>query len=275
MTKKAAIINDLSGLGRCSLTAAIPVISCLGVQACPVATAVLTNQTAYDSFYMEDFTDGMSHYIEEWKKLGAEFDGILTGFMADERQVRKVERFIREFRKPETLLVVDPVMGEDGQLYSTYTPELCDRMCKLALSADVITPNLTEACILLGMEPDMNLKPEIAAQMAVQLMEKGPSRVVITGVVENEWIYNVIGENGSVDSVKVRSEGGYYSGTGDIMAAVVTAGLIQGKYSLKAIVEVAAQFIGMAMAEARKDGTDGNDGIAFEKYLHILWEKLG
>lgn len=275
MIKKAAVINDLSGLGRCSLTAAIPVISCMGVQVCPVATAVLTNQTAYDSFYMEDCTDAMSHYVEEWKKLGTEFHGILTGFLADVRQAEQIEIFIREFRKENTLLVVDPVMGEDGALYSTYTKELCDRMCRLAMSADVITPNLTEACILLGKKPDVTLKPEAVTRMAQELMEKGPKRVVITGVKDGSWIYNIVGENGEVSLLKVQSEGGYYSGTGDIMAAIITAGMIRGTHTLSEIVEVAAKFISLSMAEARKDGTDGNDGIAFERYLHILWEELG
>ena len=124
MTKRAAVINDISGLGKCSLVAAVSVLSCLGVAACPLPTAVLSNQTGYDSFFMDDYTDKMPVYIEEWKKRGIRFDAISTGFLANERQVGIIEDFIRDFKSADTLLIVDPVMGDGGHIYSTYTPQL-------------------------------------------------------------------------------------------------------------------------------------------------------
>ena len=148
MTKKIAVINDLSGFGRCSLTAAISVHSAMGVQACPLPTAILTAQTGYPSYYCDDYTDKMEHYRTEWKKMGQHFDGIYTGFVAGEAQIRQIFNFIDTFDSPDTFLLVDPVMGDNGRTYSIFTPPLLSQMRRLAMRADIITPNLTEFCLL-------------------------------------------------------------------------------------------------------------------------------
>ena len=148
MTKKAVLINDLSGLGKCSLTAAIPVLSVMGIQACPMPTAVLTSQTGFKSFYCNDCTDKLDYYTEEWKKLGFQPDGIYTGFLSSEKQVEKILNFINSFETENTLVLVDPVMGDGGRTYSLFTDTLACKMKKLVTAADVITPNLTECCIL-------------------------------------------------------------------------------------------------------------------------------
>ena len=147
--KKIAVINDLSGLGKCSLTAAIPVISVMGVQACPFPTAVLSNQTGYETYFCEDFTEHMAPYMEEWKKRGFVPDGIYTGFLSDEKQADKILKFIDTFAGEDTLILTDPVMGDDGAVYPIYTEELCSRFRELARRSYVITPNLTEALLLL------------------------------------------------------------------------------------------------------------------------------
>lgn len=273
MTKRAAVINDISGLGKCSLVAAVSVLSCLGVAACPLPTAVLSNQTGYDSFFMDDYTDKMPVYIEEWKKRGIRFDTISTGFLANERQVGIIEDFIRDFKSADTLLIVDPVMGDGGHIYSTYTPQLCDRVCKLALSADVITPNLTEASLLLGVDPTEKRTVEEVCKMASSLMDKGPSRVVITGVKDGGQIHNIVADKGEVGVVSSLYTKGDYSGTGDLFAAVVTAGLVKG-YTLYESVSAAAKFTERATAEAFLLGVDRNDGAEFEKYLPMLLEEL-
>ena len=148
MTKKAVLINDLSGLGKCSLTAAIPVLSVMGIQACPMPTAVLTSQTGFESFYCNDCTDKLDYYTSEWKKLGFQPDGIYTGFLSSEKQVDKILSFIDSFETDDTLVLVDPVLGDGGRTYSLYTETLGKKMKKLVSVADVITPNLTECCIL-------------------------------------------------------------------------------------------------------------------------------
>ena len=148
MTKKIAVINDLSGFGRCSLTAAISVIAAMGIQPCPLPTAILTAQTGYPSYYCDDYTEKMEHFRSEWAKMGQSFDGIYTGFVASEEQITQIFHFIGTFDTENTFLLVDPVMGDDGRTYRMFTPKLLEQMKKLALRADIITPNLTELALL-------------------------------------------------------------------------------------------------------------------------------
>ena len=147
--KKIAVLNDLSGLGKCSLTAAIPVISVMGIQACPLPTAVLSCQTGFPSYFCDDYTERMDKFMDEWKKLDFQPDGIYTGFLADAAQADKVVSFIEQFGGENVKILVDPVMGDDGEEYSIYTEALCEKMRFLAKRAAVITPNLTEALLLL------------------------------------------------------------------------------------------------------------------------------
>ena len=154
MTKKIAVINDLSGFGRCSLTAAISVISAMGIQACPLPTAILTAQTGYPHYYLDDYTDKMDIYRQEWQKMGQHFDGIYTGFVASEAQIDQIFHFIDTFYTSDTFLLVDPVMGDDGIKYDMFTPKLLEKMNALVREADIITPNLTELCLLTDADYD-------------------------------------------------------------------------------------------------------------------------
>src|SRR5690606_35810625 len=142
--KKVAVIQDLSSFGKCSLTAAIPVLSVMGVQACPLPTAVLTAQTGYPSYYCEDFTSKMNYFTEEWSKLNVTFDGIHTGFVTGEEQIINIFQFLDRFYTDKTKLLVDPVMGDSGEIYDIFTEELLVLMRELVKRADVITPNITE-----------------------------------------------------------------------------------------------------------------------------------
>ena len=147
--KKIAVINDLSGLGKCSLTAAIPVISVMGVQAVPLPTAVLSNQTGYASYFYDDYTDRLDSITEEWKKIGFAPDGIYTGFLAGEAQAEKIQTFLDAFAGSDTKILTDPILGDNGRAHGFYTEKLCGCMRSLVKRAHVITPNLTEAMLLL------------------------------------------------------------------------------------------------------------------------------
>ena len=272
--KRAALINDLSGIGGCSLTAAISVLSALGVEACPLPTAVLSNQTEFKSFYMDDYTDKINFIADQWSKLNISFDAISTGFISTVKQAQLIEAFINTFKKSDTLLLVDPVMGGDGSCYKTLSSELCSQIRSLAFKADIITPNLTEACILLKKNISLDISIEKAKEYAKALMVNGPSKVIITDVMLGDEIFNIIGENGIVDFVSTKNIGGSYSGTGDLFAAVITAGVLNNKHSLKKIVEVAAKFIEKAVSEAFHNNTDRNYGVPFGNYLPLLWEEL-
>ena len=148
MQKKIAVINDISGFGRCSITVTLPILSYLGVQCCPVPTAILSNHMGFPNYYIDDYTDRMRVYIENWGKLGLRFEGIMTGFLGSAEQIDIVKGFIRDFSKEDTLVIVDPVMGDHGKIYATYTEEMCTQMKKLVALSDITTPNLTEACKL-------------------------------------------------------------------------------------------------------------------------------
>lgn len=281
--KRVAVINDISGFGRCSMTAALPVLSVLGVEACPLPTAVLTNQTGYSSFYCDDYTDKMDIYIDQWKKLGKNFNGICTGYLANSAQIKHIERFIAEFKKKDTLLLVDPVMADGGEMYTTYTKELCDGVKRLALRADIITPNLTELCIL----TDNDYKKITAqsgeiryldsiADMAKSLLNDTLKTVAVTGIhrIENgkEYIYNGVFTDEESFYGKSKVFAGSFSGTGDLFAAVVLGELVKGR-NVKAAVEKATRFIEKSIAETINGEYDVCDGVNFEKCLKMLIEE--
>lgn len=271
MGKRVAAIHDLSGLGRCSLTAAIPVLSALGVQACPVPTAVLSCQTGFSHFYLADGTEWMEHFIEDWQRSGLTPDGIYTGFLAGAAQVAEVERFLAAFRTPETLLVVDPVMGDGGRLYKGCTDELCRRMAALAARADVITPNLTEACLLAGESYDAFAAddpecPQRVLELARRLAQGG-RQVVVTGVDHGDAIYNIAAGREEF-LVKTPRQAGHFSGTGDLFASVVCGGSMRG-FSLRRCVELATRLIAAAVADTH-DAPE--NGVEFERHLDILTE---
>ncbi len=282
MTKKIAVINDLSGFGRCSLTAAISVLAAMGVQPCPLPTAILSAQTGYPSYYCDDYTDKMQFFCQEWEKMGAEFDGIYTGFVAGERQIENIFDFIKTFRKKKTFLLVDPVMGDNGNVYAMFTERLCSLMKELAFCADVITPNLTELCLLTDTDYRMiqDMADEkhlltIIEQMAGNVIKKGPDTVVVTGIpfreeadgAEKMGNLAVTGKQSSLSAFPYI--GGSYSGTGDLFASVIAGGLARGDRITDSI-ELAGAFIERAITDSVKDNIPRNDGVDYEQYLGML-----
>lgn len=276
MVKRIAVINDLSGMGKCSLTAAIPVISVMGVQACPLPTAILSNQTDYDTYYAYDYTKHIDHHIAQWKRMGLTFDGIYTGYLGSESQVKIILQFIEEFRKPDTLLLVDPVMGDSGKPYDVFTPYMGRQMKKLAFMADVITPNLTELCLLtdtdyqeLILHENGSDYLERIAKLGKILLKKGIKTVIITGISYEHKLYNLILEKGSVQAVPSEVHGGSRSGTGDLLASIVAAGLVRGETAIDCV-RLAARFLEKALIETVNEEIPRNDGVNFEPYLEML-----
>ena len=285
--KKIAVIQDLSGLGKCSLTAAIPVISVMGVQAVPLPTAVLSNQTGYPSYYCDDYTEHMEQIMTEWEKRKFSPDGIYTGFLADEEQADKILDFFQRFRTENTMVLVDPVMGDNGSAYGIYTEGLREKMLQLVGNAHVITPNLTEALLLLygkeGMEKryasllelDGRKRLEQIGKIGEQLKkEYGLQAAVITGVESQAELCvhqmgNLVVENGHSSWCFAPKIGGSYSGTGDLFASVLSAGLVK-EMSMMSCVELAVNFLSKAIAQTVQEGTDRNDGVCFEAYLGEL-----
>lgn len=275
--KKVAVINDLSGFGKCSLTAAIPVLSVQGVQACPMPTAVLSNQTGYEEFYCKDLTDSMPAFTEHWQKLGAEFDGILTGFVSDIKQVDIINDFCEKFKKENTLLMVDPVMADNGKVYPTFSKELCEKITELSLRADVITPNLTEFCVLAGIdysEIEKELYSEDLLKKLLRLsqpiLQKGVKHIIITGArIYDGKISNCIINSDGIEAVSTIAFSGSYSGTGDLFAAAVCGELVKGSDIHSAVCR-AAKFIEISLRATITENTRTEDGICFEQFLKLL-----
>ena len=249
--KRIALINDITGFGRCSVTVQLPLISALKIQACPLPTAILAAHTGFPVHYMDDYTRHMKAHMDNWQALNLEFDGILTGFLGSKDQIELVLEFARRFKKENTLFVVDPVMGDGGKLYSSYNEELCLKMRQLLNVADVLTPNLTEVCQLLDIEyPDKMPTEAELLKMAQAIATKGVKQIVITGLVNEtaDKVYNYIYEQGKnpcmQENNRIPEE---HSGTGDAFVAILTACLVREEALPKAV-QKAADFVGKAMA---------------------------
>lgn len=270
---KAAVISDLSGLGKCSLTAAIPLFSAMGVQACPLPTGVLSNQTAFDSFACVDLTAHLASFADEWAKLNVKPDAICTGYFCDIGGVAFAADFIRRFRTPETVVLIDPVLGDNGAPYPAVDPRMYGAMKTLLSQATVITPNFTEACILTGHDIRTPATLSSALEMARTLAQCGPSTVVITGVPNDGEMVNALYEGGEnlicVGNRKIGTHS--YSGTGDCLASILCAGLVR-KMRAQDTLALASRFLEAAIAQAEQDGDDPRHGIALEQSISILIE---
>lgn len=276
--KKVAAIHDLSGLGRCSLTVIIPVLSAMGVQVCPVPTAVLSAHTGYSEFVIRDLTDFIKPALEHYKKLGTDFDCIYTGFLASSEQIDHCLEFLSSY--PEALKVVDPVMGDGGKAYPTYTREMCSRMSELVAVADIITPNLTEASILLGEEyPTSPMRSSEVKSWLVRLSKQGAKIVVITSVNLADGGMSTIGydkENNSFWKIRNDYVPANYSGTGDMFTSVLIGSLLKGD-SLPIAMNRATAFTELTVKTTYSYQTPRTDGLMLESQLPWLtsYQELG
>lgn len=272
--RRIAAIHDLSGIGRTSLMAVIPILSTMGFNVCPLPTAILSNHSQYPDFSFLDLTEEMPRIIDQWEKLGVTFDAIYTGYMGSPRQIEIVCGFIERFRTADTLVVVDPVLGDNGHLYSKMTQEMVEEMRRLACRADVLTPNLTEAFALLDRPYKTDCTTEELKDLIAELSEMGPDTVIITGVP-------VPGQSG-LTSVIARSKSdlrtwkvtcpylpAHYPGTGDSFTSVISGSLLQGD-SLPIALDRAAQFILQGIRSTFGYRMDNRDGILLERVLPNL-----
>ena len=265
--KKIAVINDFCGFGRCSIAASLPIISAMKIQCCPLPTSIFSNHTGFDSFYYTDYTDHMDAYIDEWVKLGLHFQGILTGFLGSPQQISIVKRFLELFKKDNNITVIDPVMGDYGKLYPTYSPILAEQMSALVPYADILTPNLTEACILTGTEyqPDMN--EEELTKLCEKLSNMGPDKIVISGLERGDDLENFIYETGKQPQIiREHKVGPCRSGTGDVFSSIIAASAVSG-VDFAESVRRASSFIAKVLRRTVELDLPKTDGICFEEFL--------
>ena len=268
---KVAAIHDLSGVGRCSLTVILPTLSAQGIQVCPVPTSILSTHTGgYGDVVMRDLTDYISPALEHYKRLGYRFDCVYSGFLASEEQIKYCMSFFEYYSG--SLKVVDPVMADHGKPYKTCTPELRKGMGRLVGIADIITPNITEAAMLLGENP---YQPELTSQQMksflVRLSELGPKIVVITSVYSDGHYYNIgyEREHSKFWKVPYNLINASYPGTGDVFASVLTGSILRGD-SLPLAMNRATAFLELAIKTTYSYSTDTRDGIMLESCLDYL-----
>ena len=269
--KKCAFINDFSGYGRCSIAVSLPVLSAMQVQCCALPTAILSNHTGYPNYFFDSYTEKMQSYIDEWKKLSLSFDTIFSGFLGCGEQIEIVKGFFRDFKTENNTIIVDPVMGDNGKIYSTYSKEMCSKMRSLIDFADIITPNITEACLLLDRKYcGENIGYEKAKELVTALCNNKRS-VFLTGIIEGDFICTLVFDNKTnefhyIKNNRVKSA---YPGTGDLFASVLCGG-VTNKMELCDAAKAAADFVEETTAFTAQFDTDHNDGIAFEPFLDKL-----
>lgn len=273
-TPRVAAIHDMSGFGRCSLTVAIPILSAMGAQCCPLPTAFLSTHTGgFEGFTFLDMTDEMPKAAAHWKSLGLDFQAVYSGFLGSERQIDIVENFIRDFRGPDTVVVIDPVMGDHGQVYQTYTSAMCAGMARLAGQADVITPNLTEAALLLGVPyRDLPAGENGCREIVERLSLDGRRSVALTGASAAPDLTGAMcfdARTGRTELAQTRRVSREFLGTGDVFASVLTGALVRGA-SLVEAARQAVDFIRACAERTAREQLPMREGVDFEPLLGLL-----
>ena len=270
-TPRIAAIHDLSCFGRCSLTIALPVLSAMGCQCCPLPTALLSAHTGFPGNTFLDLTVEMGRIADHWAAMDLQFDAIYSGFLGSADQVDTVARFFDTFKKSDTSGLVDPVMGDHGTAYRTCTPELCRGMRVLAENSDVITPNLTEAALLLD-RPYEEIRQADAYEVVRRLSLGGRRSVVLTGYSSEPGQTGTLcfdRDSGESKAVQTPREPQDFSGTGDLFASVLAGGVAKGVPLFQAA-QAAADFVRDCIARTLAEGLTEQDGVDFEPLLGQL-----
>lgn len=270
-----AAVHDLCGYGKCSLGVAIPVLSAAGCDVCPVPTGLFSSHTAFPGWYMHDTTDMLSDYLAAWKHIGVEIDAVYSGFLGAPEQVDRIRDLYATY--PNALRVVDPVMADHGKVYPTYTPELCTAMAELACNADILTPNLTEAAIILGKEwTGTDIDDDTAKRIIDELLEKGAKNVVLKGIQrEGETCIRNFVAGRDCDMFEAKNEYLPYMlhGTGDLYCSCLLAAIMAGR-SLQDAVVFAGDFVHDAMIVSSKQPDFKERGVSFELIIGKITELL-
>ncbi|RLD63127.1 MAG: pyridoxamine kinase [Bacteroidetes bacterium] len=272
--KKVAAIHDLSGVGRASLTVVIPILSTMGIQVCPLPTAVLSTHSKFSDYHFVDLTEHMQPIINHWQNLELKFDAIYSGFLGSDKQIDIVKNFIDNFRQDNQLVVVDPVLGDNGSLYGPFNNYMIEKMRELIKKAVIITPNLTEAAFLLDKPFSFEISQDEIKTWVKKLADMGPEIVIITSAPEklSHKQTSVIAYNKKDDRLwKVTCDylPASYPGTGDAFASVIVGSLLQGD-SLPIALDRAVQFISMGVRATFGYNYNTNYGILLEKVLPNL-----
>jgi Pyridoxal/pyridoxine/pyridoxamine kinase len=269
--KRVVAIHDISGFGKCSLTVALPIISAAGIETTVLPTAVLSTHTGgFSGFTYRDLTEDIQPIADHWKSLNIEFDAIYTGFLGSFEQLDLVGRFFDSFKTKDNLILVDPVMADNGELYKIFSPEFALGMRDLCKKADIIIPNLTEASFML--EEEYNPGPyseEYIECLLKKLSALGPKKVVLTGVFFNEEELGAATYDADTDEIAYSFEKripGYFHGTGDVFGSALLAALLNN-FNLNEAAAIAVRFTTSAIRKTAAAGTDIRFGVNFEQTI--------
>ncbi len=270
--KRVAAIHDLSGYGKCSLTVVMPVMSAMGIEVCPVPTALLSTHTAgFTGYTFNDLTEDMEGFLNHWKTIDLNIDCIYSGFLGSERQIDIVCKYIDTFKG--AIVAVDPVMGDNGKIYATYNEEMCRGMRLLASRANIVVPNLTEAAYILDEKyPESGTLDKAAAlEWLKKLCDMGPDTAVLTGLTDGEDIFNAGYQKatGELTISKCKRIPGNFHGTGDLYSSILIGCLMKGD-SLKSALDKATEFVYICAKDAHDINLPTNLGVRFEKYMKEL-----
>jgi len=277
--KRVAAIHDISGLGKCSLTVALPILSAAGIETCVLPTAILSTHTGgFTDFTYRDLTEDILPFAKHWKSLDIEFDAMYSGFLGSFQQLSIVSEIFDIFQRKENLILVDPVMADNGMLYQTFTPDFVDGMAKLCKKADLIVPNITEAAFLLGesYQPGPYTRTYIES-LIKKLSSLGPKQVVLTGVYFDDKKLGAATYDKNTDTISYsfsQKFDGVFHGTGDIFASVLLSAVLNG-FELSKAAQLAVKVVTQSILRTRAAGTDLRFGVNFENSIPYMINELG
>ena len=275
--KRIVTIQDITCLGKCALTVALPIISAMGVEASVIPTALLSVHTAFDHFTFQDLTPSVSPIVNHWKKEKFTFDSIYTGYLGSFEQMNLISNFIDDFKKEDTLVFMDPVLGDHGRLYTGFDEEFARAMAKLCAKADVITPNLTEACLLLERPyPGDACDESYVKDLLRDLSQLGTKKVVLTGASFHPEQVGVVAYDAETDRffqyfnelLPMR-----FHGTGDVFASICVGALTRG-FSLEQALPLAVDFTLASIRASMADPDRRWYSVNFEEAIPMLVRRL-
>ncbi|MEE1002942.1 MAG: pyridoxamine kinase [Acutalibacteraceae bacterium] len=277
--KRAAAIHDISGVGKCSLTVALPILSAAGVECSVIPTAVLSTHTGgFNDFTYRDLTDDILPIAKHWASLNLQFDSIYTGYLGSQEQIEIVLKTIDLLRCEDTLILIDPVMADAGELYKTFDNSFPKKMLSLCKKADILIPNITEACLLTETPYESGPYSKDYIETLIDKLKKvTDKKIVLTGVYFDEDMLGCAcfdNETGGIDYCFSENIKGFYHGTGDVFGSVLLSAIMNDK-TLKESAQIAVDITTGAIRRTKEDNTDVRFGVRFEDELPNLIKSLG
>lgn len=274
--KRVVTIQDISCVGKCSLTVALPIISAMGIETAVIPTAVLSTHTAFQNFTYRDLSNDLSQIAEHWKQEEFKFDGIYTGYLGSIEQIDMLKQFFKDFRTLDNFIFIDPVMADNGKLYPGFDQHFADEMAKLCNLADIIVPNLTEASYMLQIKYKEEYTEEEIKDLLRELSNLGPNKVVLTGVSFNKDKLGVMSYNKKENQFfsyfreKIPAK---YHGTGDIFSSTLVGALVN-KNSLEEALKIAVDYVWETINDTYMEKKENAYGVNFESKIPYLIDRI-